>query len=445
MESTVYIAVILPLKLEWDPCYQLPDGMEVRVGSRVRVEFAHKEYIGVVGGMDVTPQTSAERIRPILCVETGLPDISPDEIRFWRAVAEYYLCSVGEVYKAACPALKLDREEAGVRMRERLESQLEKLREKAGKARKDETREKYLKAAEAVQARLDGKTVETMVSEAEITLSSAQEKAAEGIRKAFEAGKTALLHGVTGSGKTEVYLRFAQETLRKGRSVLYLVPEIALSRQLEERIAAVFPDILVFHSGETAARRTDVSDRVRQGGPYLVLGTRSALFLPHRDLGLVIVDEEHDTSYKQDAPAPRYNGRETAIMLAPYYAGIDAYDPRKDFLRVSKDCVLGHEDAGAMPQIWTLWMYGAGGMDLFPECTSTGGIEEAACSGTGVAWWLLKHLNEFPVLNYGGEATESVKADVPKGEVVKLSLAFSNRNCPSVELAPVLRAVRTCT
>ena len=315
MEITVYIAVILPLKLEWDPCYQLPDGMEVRVGSRVRVEFAHKEYIGVVGGMDVTPQTSAERIRPILCVEKGLPDISPDEIRFWRAVADYYLCSVGEVYKAACPALKLDREEAGVRMRERLESQLEKLREKAGKARKDETREKYLKAAEAVQARLDGKTVETMVSEAEITLSSAQEKAAEGIRKAFEAGKTALLHGVTGSGKTEIYLRFAQETLRKGRSVLYLVPEIALSRQLEERIAAVFPDILVFHSGETAARRTDVSDRVRQGGPYLVLGTRSALFLPHRDLGLVIVDEEHDTSYKQDAPAPRYNGRETAIML----------------------------------------------------------------------------------------------------------------------------------
>ena len=134
-------------------------------------------------------------------------------------------------------------------------------------------------------------------------------------------------------------------------------------------------------------------------------------------------------------------GKETAIMLAPYYAGIDAYDPRKDFLRVSKDCVLGHEDAGAMPQIWTLWMYGAGGMDLFPECTSTGGVEEAACSGTGVAWWLLKHLNEFPVLNYGGEATESVKADVPKGEVVKLSLAFSNRNCPSVELAPVLRAV----
>lgn len=134
-------------------------------------------------------------------------------------------------------------------------------------------------------------------------------------------------------------------------------------------------------------------------------------------------------------------GKETAIMLAPYYAGIDAYDPRKDFLKVSKSCVLGHEDADAMPQIWTLWMYGAGGMDLFPECTSAGGIEEPACSGTGVAWWLLKHLNEFPVLNYGGEATESVKAGVPKGEVVKLTLTFSNRNCPNVELSPVLRAV----
>ncbi len=315
MEGTVYIAVILPLKLEWDPCYLLPDGMEVRVGSRVRVEFAHKEYVGVVSGMDVTPQTSVEKIRPVLSVEDGLPSISPDEIRFWRAVADYYLCSVGEVYKAACPALRLDREEAGVRMRERLENQLEKLRDKAGKARKDETRERYLKAAEAVQAKLDGKTAEATVSVTGITLSPAQEKASEGIRKAFEAGKTALLHGVTGSGKTEIYLRFAQEMLRKGRSVLYLVPEIALSRQLEERIAAVFPDVLVFHSGETAARRTEVSDRVRQGGPYLVLGTRSALFLPHRGLGLIIVDEEHDTSYKQDAPAPRYNARETAIML----------------------------------------------------------------------------------------------------------------------------------
>ena len=134
-------------------------------------------------------------------------------------------------------------------------------------------------------------------------------------------------------------------------------------------------------------------------------------------------------------------GKETAIMLAPYYAVIDAYDPRKDFLKVSKDCVLGHEDAGAMPGLWTLWMYGAGGMDLFPESTGTGAAEAPVCSGTGVAWWLLKHLNEFPVMNYDGKAAESVKVDVTPGEIKKITLAFSNSNCPSVELAPVLRAV----
>ena len=106
-------------------------------------------------------------------------------------------------------------------------------------------------------------------------------------------------------------------------------------------------------------------------------------------------------------------------MLAPYYAGIDAYDPRKDFLKVSKDCVLGHEDADAMPQLWTLWMYGAGGMDLFPESRTTAGVQEPVCSGTGVAWWLLKHLKEFPVLNYDGKATEAVKVDVKKGKTVK--------------------------
>ena len=155
----------------------------------------------------------------------------------------------------------------------------------------------------------------TEASPDSVDLSPAQETAASAIRTAFAGGKTVLLHGVTGSGKTEIYLKLAQETLGEGRNVLFLVPEIALSRQLEDRIAAVFPDVQVFHSGISAARRSQVASRIRKPVPYLVLGTRSALFLPHHDLGLIIVDEEHDTSYKQDAPAPRYNARESAIML----------------------------------------------------------------------------------------------------------------------------------
>ena len=297
MADSTYIQVILPLRLEWEPCYRVPEGTTVRIGDRVRVLFARKEYV----------------ILPILAAEEGLPKVLPDEIKFWRAVSDYYLCSIGEVYKAAYPALKIDQEEVEARVKERLEARLERLKGKADKARRDDTRERYKAEIEAVEALLRGEKPAAVPTP--VTLSPAQETAAASARKAFEDGKTVLLHGVTGSGKTEIYLKLTQEALEKGRNVLFLVPEIALSRQLEDRIAAVFPDVQVFHSGVSAARRAQVASRIRKSGPYLVLGTRSALFLPHHNLGLIIVDEEHDTSYKQDAPAPRYNARESAIML----------------------------------------------------------------------------------------------------------------------------------
>jgi len=313
MGRKTFIQVILPLRLEWDPCYYLPEGMQAEVGSRVRVLFAHKEYIGAVSAVDVVPETAVERILPILSVESGLPQVLPEEIRLWKAVASYYLCSVGEVYKAAYPALKREQEAVEAREQERLEAKLEALRTKMEKARRADTRERYADAARALEARLQNR--ESLPVLGDVDLTPVQKTAAQRIREAFAQDKTVLLEGVTGSGKTEIYLKLTRETLQKGRSVLYLVPEIALSRQLEERIAAVFPDVQVFHSGESAARRRNVATRVREAGPYLVLGTRSALFLPHHGLGLIIVDEEHDTSYKQDSPAPRYNGRDTAVML----------------------------------------------------------------------------------------------------------------------------------
>ena len=313
MPAPTYIQVILPLRLEWEPCYALPEGVTVQVGDRVRVLFARQEYVGAVSAVGVQPQTDESRILPIRSVDDSLPKVLPEEIRFWRAVSDYYLCSIGEVYKAAYPALKIDQEEVEARVKERLEARLARLKEKAEKARRDDTRERYQAEMALVEAQLrDEAPVRDAVP---VTLSPVQETAAAAARKAFAAGKTVLLHGVTGSGKTEIYLKLAQETLEKRRNVLFLVPEIALSRQLEDRIAAVFPDVLVFHSGVSTARRSQVASQVRKPGPYLVLGTRSALFLPHHGLGLIIVDEEHDTSYKQDAPAPRYNARESAIML----------------------------------------------------------------------------------------------------------------------------------
>ena len=214
MDRKTFIQVILPLRLEWDPCYYLPEGMQAEVGSRVRVLFAHKEYIGAVSAVDVVPETAVERILPILSVESGLPQVLPEEIRLWKAVASYYLCSVGEVYKAAYPALKREQEAVEAREQERLEAKLEALRTKMEKARRADTRERYADAARALEARLQNR--ESLPVLGDVDLTPVQETAAQRIREAFAQDKTVLLEGVTGSGKTEIYLKLTRETLQKG-------------------------------------------------------------------------------------------------------------------------------------------------------------------------------------------------------------------------------------
>lgn len=358
---------------------------QVRVGERVRVNFAGKEYVGVVSVENAGKQAEAigivDKVKPIVGMAEGLEPVTQEEIALWRQIAEYYLCTVGEVYKAAYPAQKVEKEVVQARQEalkvereeknrtkiadkiKRLEERAEKKAELAAKARKSESRERYLAEKEMLEGEIGllvreltsmvgelcrttgsvtgygdsvtyhqdeepigGSIIETSEgTEKEISLSAAQEEAYSKIKEIFAKGKPALLHGVTGSGKTEIYLKLAQETLAMGKNVLYLVPEIALSRQLEDRISETFPELLVFHSGETMSRKREVATVLRhtgepaEGKGYVVLGTRSAIFLPHKNLGLVIVDEEHDTSYKQDSPAPRYNGRETAIMMAKIF------------------------------------------------------------------------------------------------------------------------------
>lgn len=410
MTGRIFIQVILPLRLEWEPFYYQEielsesagdasglfpvtstgsvterDKEQVRVGDRVRVNFAGKEYVGVVSDVDSGEKAEAlgitNRVKPIIGEAEGLEPVTKEEIELWRQIAEYYLCTVGEVYKAAYPAQKVEKEVVQARQEalkvereeknrtkiadkiKRLEERAEKKAELAAKARKSESRERYLAEKEMLEGEIGllvreltsmvgelcrttgsvtgygdsvtyhqdeepigGSIIETSEgTEKEISLSAAQEEAYSKIKEIFAKGKPALLHGVTGSGKTEIYLKLAQETLAMGKNVLYLVPEIALSRQLEDRISETFPELLVFHSGETMSRKREVATVLRHAGEpaegkgYVVLGTRSAIFLPHKNLGLVIVDEEHDTSYKQDSPAPRYNGRETAIMMAKIF------------------------------------------------------------------------------------------------------------------------------
>ena len=396
MTGRIFIQVILPLRLEWEPFYyvernasdcpgavrwlvsnvepqaQLPErsdwhGMtKISVGDRVRVDFAGKEYVGVVSAADVGKEAEAlgiiDKVKPIVGIADGLEPVGKEEMELWRQIAEYYLCTVGEVYKAAYPAMKVEEEAVQARREalaaekeekrkakieeriDRLKERIAKKEELAGKAKKAETRDRYIAEKEDLEKELadlveamkrwkEEWEVASMVGERcrttgsatdgkEIVLSASQEAAYSKIKEIFGKGKPALLKGVTGSGKTEIYLKLARETLRSGKNVLYLVPEIALSRQLEDRIRETFPEeLLVFHSGETMAKKRETAAILRRSDTngshgHIVLGTRSAIFLPHRNLGLIIVDEEHDTSYKQDSPAPRYNGRESAIMMA---------------------------------------------------------------------------------------------------------------------------------
>lgn len=359
MAKARYISVILPLKLDWEPCYSLPDDLEqseVEVGSRVKVTFANRQYSAVVSSIDIMPDTDPKKVKPILSVEDGIAPVLKEEIALWRSVSEYYLCTIGEVYKAAYPIGKINLEEAhaaaiqraqsrrekvlaSMRLKiERLQTRLDVKEDQLAKVRpgtksKAKLEEDLVKIGEELAAAIKalemaesraadgGLTVSGVQDCSEVKLSDAQSIAYKEIVKAFKDSKPAMLHGVTGSGKTEIYIKLAQEALANGKNVLYLVPEIALSRQLEERLSEHFGDrLMTYHSGETAVSRRNTAERIRSlkgtDGQYVVLGTRSALFLPHHELGLIVVDEEHDGSYKQESPAPRYNGRDTALMLS---------------------------------------------------------------------------------------------------------------------------------
>ena len=359
MTRKTFISVILPLKLEWEPCYSIPEGIEVGIGERVKVNFAGKEYYGVTCATNITPATETSKIRQISGLEKGLAAILPEEIALWRHVAEYYMCTVGEVYKAAYPTGRINLEEshaeAVAKRQEKksrlIESMVGKVeRIKARIARKQElidksrqgtkARSRYTEELDKIISELERAEAAiehirkmpdvppqgvindiNATSQGHICLSKAQEEACLKIQEGFTQGKPVLLQGITGSGKTEIYTRLAQQTLSEGKSVLYLVPEIALSRQLEDRLYSHFAErLLVFHSGKTASDKRITAEKLRScrktGESHIILGTRSSLFLPHNNLGLIIVDEEHDSSYKQDSPAPRYNGRDTALMLS---------------------------------------------------------------------------------------------------------------------------------
>ena len=432
-----YAEVLLPLPLTGFFTYKVPDMMAeaIRPGCRVVVPFGRtKFYTGIVAGL--TPRRpegfETKEISQLLDSE---PVVRHPQMKFWEWIADYYLCSAGEVFRAAVPAgLKLEsetvvevnpdfEEDPGDRLSERdllVMNAVRRVPKKATlaavaretgfrntsaivarlverdalmvsenlveryKTRKIEMVEMAIERGDsaALHAAFDSvkgapkqeKALLTLIELSgfmrqgsdlcEVTradlldrsgvtspiiialenkgivrrrkkevsrfapvskatmpmpeLTDSQREARDAIIKSWGEKDITLLHGVTSSGKTEVYISLIDRMLRSGRQVLYLVPEIALTTQLTTRLQRVFgPKVIIYHSRFSDSERVELWRRLlTTHEPIVVLGARSALFMPFASLGLIIVDEEHESSFKQQDPAPRYNARDAAMVLA---------------------------------------------------------------------------------------------------------------------------------
>lgn len=430
--------VILPLPLHNCFTYSLPDEWadEVQIGCRVVVPFGRKKYYtAIVCNVHYCAPTEYE-VKEVSVLLDARPILLPRQFKFWEWLADYYLCTQGDVYKAALPSgLKLESEtiieynpdfESDVRLPEKEQKILDmlsavpeqcvtKLEKESGIKNilsvikslldkeaifvKEELRRTYKPKTETrvrltVAARnehrlhiffdelqrrapkqldllmkymelsgcLSGRDVKE-VSKAELLqrasatpsafnglvergvfevyqqeigrldtallkdvvpvnpLNEHQQQAYHAILENFQSKNVCLLHGVTASGKTEVYIHLIKETIRQGKQVLYLLPEIALTAQITERLQRVFGSRLgIYHSKFPDAERVEIWQKQLSEEDYdIILGVRSSVFLPFRNLGLVIVDEEHENTYKQQDPAPRYHARNAAIVLASMY------------------------------------------------------------------------------------------------------------------------------
>ena len=259
-------------------------------GCRVVVPLGkNKIYTGVVLNTHNNTPEGVE-VKAIIEVLDDHPVVNEQQFAFWQWIANYYICPLGDVMKAALPGAMKPKDEAALK--------------------------------ESTRTRRSGKATATPHYACPCNpLNPAQEKAFAEIETSFLSKNVTLLHGVTSSGKTEIYIHLINNYLAKGKQVLYLLPEIALTTQITERLHHFFGDRMgVYHSKFTDTQRLDVYKRQASERPYqLILGVRSSIFLPFQNLGLVIVDEEHEQSYKQQEPAPRYHARNAAIMLAQMF------------------------------------------------------------------------------------------------------------------------------
>lgn len=432
-----YADVILPLPLENTYTYRIPDEMEdvISPNFRVVVPFGKRRYYtAVVKDVHERHPETSYTLKEVFAVLDQAPVLSPSQIGFWEWVASYYLCKLGEVYKAALPSgLKLESEtvvfylddfEAEKPLSEKEQSVLDafsnnhslrvaELEKRTGlhnliptlntlvaqgavtvdeelkrgfvpkteayirlsaeyqneedlipvfnrlhRAKKQEdlllfymdvahpfsssieeiSKKTLLHSSSQTAAVLNGlikrgifvcydKEISRLSFDSKTQkplrqLTEVQQVAYSSIKKSFKMKPVCLLHGVSSCGKTEISLHLILDALKQGKQVLYLLPEIAITTRVTERLSQVLGDqLFVYHSGFSDHKRVEIWNRLlRSEAPVVVLGVRSSLFLPFSNLGLVIVDEEHDPSYKQQDPTPRYHARNAAVMLAYMHA-----------------------------------------------------------------------------------------------------------------------------
>ena len=373
-----YADLILPLPLQGTFTYALPPAMqaEVQVGMRVLVPFGrNKTYLGIVARLhDEQPQ--GYEVKSVTQLMDAEPVVTPGQLRLWQWISDYYLSPIGDVYKAALPAgLKAEdgyrpKTETYIRLTpayqnesalhvalnilgrapKQLEAFISYLElsgwDQVGEMRNGQqvggiseiTREELLNASHASATTLQQLEKRGVLETYEVEvgrlnhggeyrpelikqLNNAQQEAYNHILLSMMKKPVTLLHGVTSSGKTEIYIHLIQQALERKEQVLYLLPEIALTVQMMQRLQRVFGNRLgIYHSKYSDAERVEIWQKQLSQNPYdVILGARSAVFLPFQRLGLVIIDEEHETSYKQQDPAPRYHARSAAIILAQMY------------------------------------------------------------------------------------------------------------------------------
>jgi primosomal protein N' (replication factor Y) len=370
----LFADVILPLPLDGMFTYSVPSSLEEQVqrGVRVLVPLGrNKTYVGIVSEKHHRAPEGYQT-KDILQVLDVTPILLDSQLRLWHWIADYYMSPIGEVYKAALPSgLKAEdgfrpktetyitltpqfRNEQTLHVAlnklHRADKQLAALIDYLALSHWDSvegsvcretvveiTRDELLNAGHSLP------TVNALVKrgllevyEREVgrlnhggephlekirPLSDVQQDAFNKIQFSFLGKNVTLLHGVTSSGKTEIYIHLILQALEKKQQVLYLLPEIALTVQIMQRLQHVFGNRLgIYHSKYSDAERVEIWQKQLSQNPYdVILGARSAVFLPFQNLGLVIVDEEHETSYKQQDPMPRYHARSTAIVLAQMF------------------------------------------------------------------------------------------------------------------------------